>query len=99
MSLNINMNAIPSLANVKDDNDPEFAVQEVSLSHVTLNVFCEAVVNIDPAVVLNTENLTSDEAHALVSSLKELHQACVQTNNFKPYLSAIFARAGYKLDV
>ena len=74
-------------------------VQEVSLSHVTLSGFCEAVVNVDPAAVLNTENLTSDEAHALVSSLNELHQVCVQTNNFKPYLSAIFARAGYKLDV
>jgi len=88
-----NSQKCPSFAGVENQ------LQTAKLSETTLNALTEAIVNLEPSTIFVTSDLNPDGTRAAVESLKELHQACVQTNNFKPYLSAIFARAGYKLDV
>ena len=94
--MQINMNAILSLANVKDDSDPDFAgldtsfqLQTARLSETTLAALTEAVVNLDPSTIIATNGLNPDESRAVVVFLNELHQECRKTNNFRPYFDAI----------
>ena len=74
--------------------DIEGELQTVKLSEITLSALTEAIVNLDPNTILNTNNLNPDKAQSMVESLIELYQKCRETNNFRPCFVAIMGLIG-----
>ena len=83
-----NSQKCPSFAGVENQ------LQTAKLSETTLSALTEAIVNLDPNTIFNTNNLNPDKAQSMVESLIELYQKCRETNNFRPCLVAIMGLIG-----